>query len=855
MEKEINMGRGPVIPEKYWSHSPEELISIMGSSMDNGLSEEEADRRLTEYGPNRMESTGKNSALLIFLSQFKGPINLILIGATIISFVAGDTTDAVMILAIILISGILSFFQEYSSDRTVSQLLEVVRTKADVIRDGKAATVDMEDVVPGDIVTLSAGDIVPGDAVLLSSRSLSADESSLTGETYPEEKSAGAVNEDTVLSKRTNSLYMGTHVVSGTGTALILKTARNTEFGKIFDHISRKQNPTEFEKGIRDFGYLLMRITFTMVIIIFFLNILLKRPVMDSFLFSLALSVGLTPQLLPAIISVNLSRGARNMAEKKVIVKKLSSIENLGSMNILCSDKTGTVTTGEVIFKSAVDSYGNDSSFVRLLTQLNSHFQTGYKNPIDSAVEKESGEGFDFSGYKKIGEIPYNFVDKRLGIILSTGNETPFGGKDILISKGAFTNIVGESINLGDLNGIKSLSDDEEDKISEIYRSLGDEGLRALGVAWKYADEGEEEKDDRMNFAGFVTFMDPLKDRIGEAVREMDSLGVELKILTGDNRIVAQSIAKELMLPGKEIITGTDMEKMSEAALMKKVCDVSIFAETEPNQKERIILALKKMNNVVGYMGDGINDSAAIHAADVGISVNNGSDVAKGAAAIVLLEQNLEILADGIKEGRRTFSNTMKYIFLAVSANFGNMFSMAGASLFLPFLPLEPSQVLLTNLMTDIPQMQLAGDSVDSYMLDKPRKMNISFIKKFMVVFGLLSSVFDFMTFFVLLKIFGAGKELFQTGWFTESVISATLVVLVMRTSRSILQSRPSRGLTIGIAVACFAVILLPYTPLGTLLGFIKPEPVVVAVLLLIVLLYIITAEAVKKIFYRRVKL
>ncbi len=358
-----------------------------------------------------------------------------------------------------------------------------------------------------------------------------------------------------------------------------------------------------------------------------------------------------------------------------------------------------------------------------------------------------------------------------------------------------------------------------------------------------------------MNFAGFVTFMDPLKDRIGEAVREMDSLGVELKIITGDNRIVAQSIAKELMLPGKEIITGTDMEKMSEVALMKKVCDVSVFAETEPNQKERIILALKKMNNVVGYMGDGINDSAAIHTADVAISVNNGSDVAKGAAAIVLLEQNLEILADGIKEGRRTFSNTMKYIFLAVSANFGNMFSMAGASLFLPFLPLEPSQVLLTNLMTDIPQMQLAGDSVDSYMLDKPRKMNISFIKKFMVVFGLLSSVFDFMTFFVLLKIFGAGKELFQTGWFTESVISATLVVLVMRTSRSILQSRPSRGLTIGIAVACFAVILLPYTPLGTLLGFIKLEPVLVAVLLLIVLLYIITAEAVKKIFYRRVKL
>ena len=752
-----------------------------------------------------------------------------------------------IILAIVLISGVLGFLQEASAAGAVEKLLSIIKIKTQVLRDGKPLEIYVEKVVPGDIVIVNAGDVIPADCRILESRDLFVDEATLTGETYPAEKASATVPANTVLSARSNVVWMGTHVVSGSGKVLVVATGKKTKFGEVSQQLKLRPEETEFEHGIRRFGYFLMQVTLVLVIIIFAINVYLARPVLDAFLFSLALAVGLTPQLLPAIISINLSHGAKRMAEQKVIVKRLASIENFGSMNILCSDKTGTLTKGTVILESFLDIDGRPNDKVLFYAYLNAYYETGFNNPIDEAIK--SYRPIDLTGYQKLDEIPYDFTRKRLSVLVSKGEE------HLMVTKGALSNVM-NACSLAD-NGQTIDISLVKDKILKQLDDLSKEGFRVLGVAYKRVDGSNKiSKADEsdMIFAGLLVFADPLKPHIVETIGSLRQLGITLKIITGDNHAVAATIGRQIGLSNPSVISGSDLRQMSDEALIKQVSSADIFAEIEPNQKERIIIALKKAGNVVGYMGDGINDASALHVADVGISVESAADVAKEAADIVLLEQDLAVLVQGVREGRVTFTNTLKYIFMATSANFGNMFSMAGASLFLSFLPLLPKQVLLTNLMTDFPEMAIATDNVDAESTNLPRRMDIKFIRKYMVVFGILSSVFDYMTFGALLFILHATPDQFRTGWFLESVISATLIVLVIRTRRPFFKSRPGKHLLIATLSIVGITLILPFTPLSAILGFSQLPPVFYMMLGGIVVLYMILAEVIKEIFYKIVK-
>ena len=836
------------LPPAYWSVSADELLWRLNTT-PKGLTAEEARRRLAEYGPNLLKPEKGSGALTLLLAQFKSPIILVLLAAAGLSFFLADPTDALIILTIIVASALLGFWQERGAAEAVDKLLAIVQIKADVWRDGAPTEIPAEEIVPGDVVALRAGDKVPGDCLLLESKDLFVDEAAMTGETYPVEKTAGMVGADTPLGQRVNSLFMGTHVISGTAMALVVRTGRETEFGKVAERLKFRPPETEFERGIRRFGYLLMEVTLVLVIAIFVINVALARPMLEAFLFSLALAVGLTPQLLPAIISINLAHGAKRMAARGVIVKRLASIENFGSMNVFCSDKTGTLTEGVVHLHAALDVSGVASDKVLLHAYLNAHFETGFLNPIDEAIRTH--RLFDLSGYRKLDEEPYDFVRKRLSILVSTN------GTHVMVTKGALPNVLGVCTSAEAAGGARVEIAAVKERIQKHLEEYSSQGFRTLGVA--YRDVGAAARITKhdeagMTFLGFLVFADPPKPGIGEAIGDLKRLGVSLKIITGDNRLVAAHVSGQVGLESPRVLTGSDLRRMSDEALLNQVNAVHVFAEVEPNQKERIILALKKAGNVVGYGGDGINDASALHAADVGISVDSAVDVAKEAADIVLLEKDLGVLVQGVQEGRATFANTLKYVFMATSANFGNMFSMAGASLFLPFLPLLPKQILLTNLLTDIPEMTIATDSVDREMVDQPRRWDIAFIRKFMLTFGLVSSVFDYLTFGALLFILKAGTEQFRTGWFLESVISASVVVLVIRSRRPFFKSKPGRYLLAATLLTVGMTLVVPVIPLGRVFGFAPLPGSLLLVLGGVVALYVLAAEAAKKAFYARVK-
>jgi P-type Mg2+ transporter len=836
-------------PLAFWNISVQELFQKLESG-PSGLIGSAARIRLTQYGSNSLRSQSHTTAFSLLLSQFKSPIILILLFATGLSFFLRDPVDAFIILAIVLVSGLLGFWQEHGAANAVARLLAIVQIKAMVMRDGISAEIPVEGIVPGDLVILNAGDIIPGDCLLVESKDLFVDEATLTGETYPVEKMHGVLPAETALGARTNALWMGTHVVSGNAEALVIHTGKETEFGKVSDRLKLRPQETEFEHGIRRFGYLLMEITLMLVITIFAFNVFLQRPVLDSFLFSLALAVGLTPQLLPAIISINLSHGAKKMARSKVIVKRLASIENFGSMNMICSDKTGTLTEGIVHLQSALDVNGVMNDQVLFYGYLNAFYETGFTNPIDEAIR--TNKSFDLSGYLKQDEIPYDFLRKRLTILVSHNNE------HLMITKGALPNVLA-ACSSAELSPGKSCGIGEiKDQVQQHFEEFSSKGFRTLGLAYRKMGPVSriavtDETD--MIFLGFLVLYDPPKANIAETISGLKQLGITMKIITGDNHLVAANISQQMGLPDAKIITGPDLHKMSDAALLNLVTGVDIFAEIEPNQKERIILALRKAGNVVGYMGDGINDASALHAADVGISVESAVDVAKDAADIVLLDKDLGVLIEGVKEGRITFSNTLKYVFMATSANFGNMFSMAGASLFLTFLPLLPKQILLTNLMTDFPEMTIATDRVDEELIAYPRRWNIKSIRKFMITFGLVSSVFDYLTFGALLLLAKATQVQFRTGWFVESVISAALIVLVIRSRKPFFKSKPGKYLLVSTMAVVFLTLVLPYTPVAGLFGF-SPLPITILLLIgVIVVFYIVTAEITKNIFYRLVKI
>jgi len=830
----------------FWSIPAAELLQQLQTT-PQGLANDEARQRFIRYGANLLKPKKRSNTLTLLLSQFKSPLILILIFAVGLSFFLHDPVNAGIILTIVLVSGLLGFWQERGAANAIEKLLSIVQIKAEVLRDGAIREMPVEEIVPGDIVILNAGDVIPGDCLIIESKDLFVDEAALTGETYPEDKMQGILQEDTPLAQRTNTLFMGTHVVSGSAKVLVVHTGKETEFGKVSERLALRPSETEFEHGVRRFGYFLMEVTLLLVIIIFAVNVYLARPVLDSFLFSLALAVGLTPQLLPAIISVNLAHGAKYMALKKVIVKRLVSIENFGSMNVLCSDKTGTLTEGVVHLQSALDIKGNDSEKVLFFAYLNSFYEKGFTNPIDEAIC--SYRKFDLSNYQKLDEEPYDFVRKRLSILVSKGDA------HLMITKGALRNILDACSTAEDSSGAILNIAGVREAIQRRFEQLSSQGLRTIGIAYRdigAAAQITKDHEADMTFLGFLVLFDPVKPGIVKTITELRSLGISLKVITGDNRLVAAHLSRQVGLSDKKILAGPDLRRMSDEALLKRINEADVFAEVEPNQKERIILALKKAKNVVGYVGDGINDASALHAADVGISVESAVDVAKDAADIVLLEKNLAVLVQGVQEGRRTFANTLKYVFMATSANFGNMFSMAGASLFLPFLPLLPKQILLTNLLTDFPEMTIATDDVDRELVEKPRKWDIKFIKRFMIFFGIISSVFDYITFGVLLLILKADPVLFRTGWFVESVLSASLVVLVIRTRKPFFKSKPGSYLLITTLLIAFIVIVLPYLHFSTLLELQHLPAKFIFALIIILLTYIVTAEVGKKIFYQR---
>jgi Mg2+-importing ATPase len=828
----------------YWQYEPQDVMTALETSA-TGLSNAEANKRLLAVSHKKKEKPQLLQDIILFISQFKSPLTLLLVAAVILSAFLGETSDVFIILFILLATGIMSFIQERHAGKAVEKLRSIIRIKVKVIRDNVSADVFAE-VVRGDALLFAAGDMIPADCLLIEENDLHANEATLTGETFPAEKSPGKIAADTGMSKRSNVLFEGTSIVSGSGKAIAVLTGAGTVFGKISASLSRPVELTAFEKGIKQFGYLLMQITIVLAVIILAVNLYFGKPLIDSLLFGLALAVGMAPELLPAIMTIAMSAGAKRMAAQKVIVKKLSSIQNLGEVNLFCSDKTGTLTEGVLKVSSVVDINGNENTRVKELAFLNATFETGFANPMDDALRAMDMKADD---YTKTDEIPYDFIRKRLSVCVQKQKE------HLLITKGAVNNIVAicDKVLMSD-GSVVALSD-QKNKIADLYPKFSSQGFRTIGVCYKESDtQIKLTKDDetQMIFAGFVLLFDPPKEGVIEIISALRKNGVGLKVITGDNKLVAAYMAEKIGMKNVVVIAGGEISKMSPEALMHQVQAANVFAEIEPQQKESIIKALRKAGNTVAYMGDGINDVAAINAADVGISINNAVDVAKEAADVVLLERDLGVLNAGIMEGRRTFLNTLKYIYTNTSATFGNMFSMAGASLLLPFLPMLPQQILMTNFLTDFPYMAVAGDNVDEDQLAVPQKWNLKQLKNFMIVFGLHSSVFDYLTFFALYKLYKANAEVFHTAWFIESISTELLILFVVRTQKSLLKSKPGK-LLISLSILSFVItVVLPFTPFAAGLGFVVPPLQLFGIIAGILLLYVVTGDIIKVIFFKK---
>lgn len=830
---------------KYWSLSASKVLESFNAT-PAGLAGGEADSRLNQYGENAIRSRKKTAPLMQFLNQFKNPIIIILVIATLISAFTGDWLDSLIIFAILLASAILSFLQEYSAGNAIEELRSKVHIMSTVLRDGKSTELPSSQLVPGDVVMLSTGSLVPADGLVLECDDFFVNQSILTGETFPVEKKTGPVPEDSNLTERENCVFMGTNVHSGSAKVLISRTGAKTEFGQIAKHLNVRQPETEFERGVRRFGYLLTEIMLVLTLAVFAINVILRKPAIDSLLFSVALAVGITPQLLPTIISITLAKGSRMMAKAGVIVRHLTTIENFGSMDILCTDKTGTLTEGLIELDGSFDAEGKASEPVFRLAYLNSSLQVGMVNAMDQAIM--AYKTLETEKAEKLGEVAYDFTRKRLSVIVCEGNEV------VLITKGALDNILDICTQIRSGYSINEINDDMLKRIRQRFIEWSNQGYRVLGIAQKTVptkDKYDITDEKAMVFEGFLLFFDPPKADAGKTIVELSNLGVELRIITGDNKFVAIHTANTIGLKVHDVLTGGEIIKLNDKELRDKIETTTLFAEVDPSQKERIILALKKRDHVVGYMGDGINDAPALHAADVSISVNTAVDVAKDAADFVLIEKSLGVLKRGIELGRAAFANTLKYIYITTSANFGNMFSMAGASLFMPFLPLLPKQILLINFITDFPALAISGDSVDAEMVQKPRRWDIKFIRDFMITFGLISSVFDYITFAVLLIGFKAPQELFQSGWFVLSILTELLVLLVMRTQKPFFKSKPSPILLWMSLGTGILTLIIPYLHVQKLLDITSIPPSILLSLLGVAGLYILTTEIAKHYFYK----
>lgn len=827
----------------FWSVAPGELLKQLETTPE-GLTQVEAARRLASAEQLRPH---RETAWSLLVDQFKSPIIILLFCSAILSFsLLNDRTNGVIIVVILVASGLLSFWQELSAADAVAKLMGMIETKGTVVRDGLDCEVPLGEIVQGDVVRLRAGDLIPGDCRLLTARDLFLNEAVLTGESFPAEKTVTVLPGHTPLGQRVNSLYLGTHVISGIATAVVAGTGRNTEFGKISERLEQKPPETGFERGLRHFGQLLIKVVLVITVVVFCVNVGVQgKSVVGSLILGLSLAVGMTPQLLPAVTSVVLAAGAKAMARHQVIVKQLLAIENLGSMTVLCSDKTGTLTEGVIHLEETLDVAGQSSERVAQNAFYNAFFQTGFANPIDRAIRDR--REFETAGIEKLDEIPYDFVRRRLSVrILQNGQKT-------LVTKGALANVLQcctrAETGSGELVDLGSLRHD----INRRFARMSDEGLRVLGVAIRELDGphiGKADEQD-MTFLGFLVFSDPPKSDARETIAQLRDLGVNLKVITGDNRAVAATISHRVGIASPMIVTGADLRTLSEEAVIQRARRADVFAEVEPNQKEQIIRALQKSGEVVGYLGDGINDASALHAADVGISVASAVDVAREAAQVVLLKQDLSVLVQGVREGRRTFSNTLKYVFFAIAANFGYMFSLAVSSMFLKFDPLLPAQILLVNLLADFPAMALATDTVDPEQIQRPRRWNTGFIVRFMMSFGLASSLFDFITFAAVYWMFGMDEVMFHTSWFVESTLTGLMILLVIRTQRSFFLSRPGNLFLFALAVIAVLTVWIPFSPFSATLGLTPPPAKLLAIVFTITLLYGVGMEVVKRLFYR----
>lgn len=827
--------------------SETELFSVFDTT-PNGLTTAQANAHRERFGPNEISHARKRSILLQFLDHFRNLFILILLFAAVVSLFMGETTDAIIIVIIILASVTLDFYQEYRAEEAAELLRQKIQTRATVYRDGKKQDIPIFELVPGDLVFLSAGDIVPADARVIQARDFFLNQSVLTGEPYPVEKRSQVVNPAKPVTEAENIIFLGTSVVSGTAHAIIVRTGMGTEFGRIAKTLVARPPETEFERGLKQFSYLMTKIVFFLVIFVFFINALFRHGVLDSLLFAVALAVGLTPELLPMILSLNLSKGSIAMSKKGAIVKHPAAIQNFGSMDILCTDKTGTLTENRITLIRHLDSYGRDNNTVLLYSYINSSFQTGLKSPLDEAILVH--QRIDLQDYQKIEEIPFDFIRKRLSIAISHGPERT------LITKGAPEEILGICSKL-DIDGtVRELLDDDLERITHLYQELSEEGFRSLAVCYRSLTTEQlmfsPDDEQAMTFLGLISFLDPPKESARESLRMLLESGIALKILTGDNDLVTRKTCERIGLEVTGILSGGEIQQMDGEALSRVVEDVTLFYRVTPVQKNRVIAALRRNGHVVGFLGDGINDAPSIREADVGISVENAVDIARESADIILLQQDLRILNDGVREGRKTFGNTMKYLLMGTSSNFGNMFSVAGASFFLPFLPMLPVQILLNNLLYDISESTIPTDNVDESYVRCPKRWDMDFIKRFILIFGPISSFFDFLTFFLLLFVFGAGAALFQTAWFIESISTQALVIFVIRTRIvPFYKSSPSKLLVASTFLVLAVAFLLPFTILGTFFGFVQPPLTFFAVLITLAVGYLSLVELTKRWFYR----
>ena len=840
-----------VIPNEVLLCGPPEKALRAVQSSPSGLSSAEAQARISRYGANDVAKRKRRPLLLDILSKFKNPLIIILLIASGVSFFLGEETDAIIIIIMVFFSVLLDFFQEYKAERAAEALKARIATKATVLRDGTEQIVDFSSIVPGDILKLSAGDVIPADARVLAANDLLVDQSSLTGESFPVLKTSAPIgNEDThSIGTWSNYLFMGTGVITGSATAVVVKTGSATEYGEIVKKTLAERPPTEFETGLHKFGMLITKVIVVLVAFVFITQTLFKNPWLESLLFAIALAVGLTPELLPMILSINLTRGAVSMSKKGVIVKRLSSIENFGAMDVLCSDKTGTLSENRIVLFKHVDIDGRESERVFEHAYLNSHFQSGLHNLLDNAILSH-GNPVMSGKDEKIGEISFDFNRKRVSVVVR------HKGSRLLVTKGAPEEVFKACTHYERDGRVVAFGAMLRAKAEAEYRALSTQGFMMLGVAYKRVAPKRSRytvlDEDGLVFLGFVGFLDPPKESAKESLRLLHESGVELKILTGDNDLVTRKVCEEIGFEIKGVLLGKEIEAMDDAELAQRVETTNVFARVTPSQKNRIMLTLKKNGHVVGFMGDGINDTPSMRVADVSISVDNAVEIAKDSADIILLKQDLHVLKEGVLEGRKTFGNTMKYVMMGLSSNFGNMFSAAVASLFLPFLPMLPIQILLNNLLYDFSQVTIPMDNVDKEYVGRPKKMNIKFVRDFMLFFGPVSSLFDFLTFFVLLVVFGASAALFQTGWFIESLCTQTLIIFAIRTRQPFFRSAPSIALAASMLLIVGIAVAIPYTPVGAYFQFTPPPFSFLMVVFSFVVVYFAMAELMKWWFYKK---